>query len=169
VAVAQLLIVRPMMHATVGEELVQLTAVFVENKGLRRWFVALQRLPISERDARLTELVARMKARGEKQPVISAVAALRHPEIYAAVQQTLRDSRRADLLSMRRAAVLLVIIALVGVLGVWLLKRSFADDQIAETRYFWPAIICLLTAFGLLAFATGRGFLRMVRASRDAL
>jgi uncharacterized membrane protein YfcA len=156
-----------MTHAAIGEELVQLTSVFLEDERLRRWFMTLRGLSASERDSRLLALVETMKARAEKPSIISAVAAPRRAEIFSAVDRTLRHHRRSDLLSFASAVALFIITVALAALGVWLLKRSGDDDQVTGTRYFWPGVICLLTTFGLLIFVTGRGFFRMIRTSRD--
>ena len=73
---------------------VRLTHALVEDAALRSWFFSLDLLPTSVRRQAFTQMAEQMKAAREDAELVSAVAALAHPEFYAAVRDAVRERVR---------------------------------------------------------------------------
>ena len=142
----------------VTDELVQLTALFLEDTRLRRWFVTLRQLPPDERAERLARLITKMTARREPLSTITALSALRFPEVYRAVEQTLEEHEHAERLVLPSLRTSLVIMAalLIGTFGVFLFRRSLGDERLGGVTYFWPGAACLVLSAALILFTLGK-------------
>ena len=76
------------------EGIVRLTHALVEDSALRARFVALDSLTPTLRRAALQQMVAQMRSAREDQDLIDALQTMTHPEVYAAVRQTVRERCR---------------------------------------------------------------------------
>ena len=73
---------------------VRFTHALVEDAALRSWFLSLDSLAPSLRRQAFSEMARQMKAAREDEELISAVAALAHPELYAAVRDAVLERSR---------------------------------------------------------------------------
>ena len=76
------------------EGIVRLTHALVADAALRSWFVALDSVSPPLRRSALQQMATQMRAAREDQQLIDAVAAMTHPDVYAAVRQTVRERCR---------------------------------------------------------------------------
>ena len=80
-----------MPQAEVPEGMVNLAQALVETPHLRAWFFSFEDLPESFRRAAFSEMAAEMRDAGEDIGLSDAIAALIHPQIYAAVLAAVRE------------------------------------------------------------------------------
>lgn len=80
-----------MPQREVSEGVVSLAHTLVETEHLRAWFYALERLPVSFREAAFSEMAAQMRKAGEESRLADAVASLANAKMYQAVLDTVRE------------------------------------------------------------------------------
>jgi hypothetical protein len=80
-----------MPQPEIPEGVVNLAHALVETQHLRAWFYALERLPISFREAAFSEMAAQMRSAGEDPVLADAVASLTNPRMYQSVLETVRE------------------------------------------------------------------------------
>ena len=80
-----------MSQTEVPEGVVNLAHALVETQHLRAWFYALERLPVSFREAAFSEMAAQMRSVGEDSSLADAVASLANPKMYQSVLETVRE------------------------------------------------------------------------------
>jgi hypothetical protein len=80
-----------MPQREVSEGVVSLAHALVETEHLRAWFYALERLPVSFREAAFSEMAAQMRKAGEDSRLAEAVASLANAKMYQAVLDTVRE------------------------------------------------------------------------------
>ena len=85
-----------MPRREVPEGIVNLTHALVEAENLRAWFYALERLPVSFREAALSKMAAEMRKAGEDSLLADAVASLADAKIYQAILDTVRERVGAE-------------------------------------------------------------------------
>ncbi len=80
-----------MSPSEVPEGIVNLAHALVETQNLRAWFYALERLPLSFRQAAFSEIAAQMRSAGEDPTLADAVASLANPKMYQSVLEAVRE------------------------------------------------------------------------------
>ena len=82
---------RPVAESTIPEGMVRFTHALVEDAGLRSWFLGLQHLSASLRQAAFSQMAQQMKSDGADPDLAAAASALAQPEIYDAVLKAVRE------------------------------------------------------------------------------
>ena len=80
-----------MPQREVSEGMVSLAHILVETEHVRAWFYALERLPVSFREAAFSEMAAQMRKAGEDSRLADTVASLANAKMYQAVLDTVRE------------------------------------------------------------------------------
>ena len=75
----------------IPESLVRFTHALVEDASLRSWFLGLEHLSASLRQAAFSEMAEQMRSEKEDQNLVAAAAALARPEMYEAVLKAVRE------------------------------------------------------------------------------
>ena len=83
-----------MADSKLPEGIVRLTHALVEDSALRAWFVALDSLSPSLRGAALQQMAEQMRGGHEDRELIDAIKIMTHPDVYAAIRQTVRERCR---------------------------------------------------------------------------
>lgn len=80
-----------MARSTIPEGMVRFAHALVEDAALRSWFLDLQPLSASLRQAAFSRMAQQMRSEREDPELAAAVCALAQPEIYDAVLKTVRE------------------------------------------------------------------------------
>jgi hypothetical protein len=80
-----------MAESITTEGMVRFTHALVEDASLRSWFLGLEQLSTSLRQAAFSEMARRMRSDREDPGLAAAASALARPEIYDAVVKTVRE------------------------------------------------------------------------------
>ena len=80
-----------MAHSTIPEGMVRFTHALIEDAALRSWFLGLQYLSASLRQAAFSQMAQQMRSDGEDLDLAAAASALVRPEMYAAVLKAVRE------------------------------------------------------------------------------
>ena len=75
----------------IPEGMVRFTHALVENASLRSWFLGLEQLSTSLRQAAFSHMAQQMKSDRQDLDLAAAASALARPEIYDAVVKTVRE------------------------------------------------------------------------------
>jgi hypothetical protein len=80
-----------MAQSKVPEGMVWFTHALVENASLRSWFLGLEQLSTSLRQAAFSQMAQQMRSDNEDLDLATAASALARPEIYDAVLKAVRE------------------------------------------------------------------------------
>ena len=80
-----------MAQSTIPEGMVRFTHALVEDAALRSWFLGLQHLSASLRQAAFTQMAQQMRSDREDLDLAAAASALARPEMYDAVLTAVRE------------------------------------------------------------------------------
>jgi hypothetical protein len=80
-----------MAQSTIPEGLVRFTHALVEDAALRAWFLALQPLSASLRQAAFSQMAQQMRSEREDPELAAAASTMAQPEMYDAVVKSVRE------------------------------------------------------------------------------
>jgi hypothetical protein len=80
-----------MAQSRIPEGMVRFTHALVEDASLRSWFLGLEHLPASLRQASFSQMSQQMKSDREDLDLAAAASALARPEMYDAVLKAVRE------------------------------------------------------------------------------
>ncbi len=80
-----------MAPSVIPEGMVRFTHALVEDASLRAWFLGLEQLSTSLRQAAFSQMAQQMRADKEDNDLAAAASALARPEIYDAVVKAVRE------------------------------------------------------------------------------
>jgi hypothetical protein len=80
-----------MTQSAIPEGMVRFTHALVEDAPLRSWFLRLQHLSASLRQAAFSQMAQQMRSDGEDLDLAAAASALARPEIYDAVLKAVQE------------------------------------------------------------------------------
>ena len=85
-----------MKESAVREDLAKLVEALLEDEDLRIWFESFEGVPPAQRRLEFANMAGQMKAAGEHPELIAATELLAQPEIFRAMQATVRELRSAE-------------------------------------------------------------------------
>jgi len=80
-----------MAQSIIPEGMVRFTHALVEDASLRAWFLGLERLSASLRQAAFSQMAQQMRSDKEDLGLAAAASALARPEMYDAVVKAVRE------------------------------------------------------------------------------
>lgn len=80
-----------MAQSIIPEGMVRFTHALVEDASLRSWFLGLEQLSSSLRQAAFSQMAQQMRSDREDLDLAAAASALAHPEMYEAVLKAVRE------------------------------------------------------------------------------
>jgi hypothetical protein len=80
-----------MAQSTIPEGMVRFTHALIEDASLRSWFLGLEHLSTSLRQASFSQMSQQMRSDREDPELAAAVSALARPEVYDAVLRAVRE------------------------------------------------------------------------------
>jgi hypothetical protein len=80
-----------MSQSMIPEGMVRFTHALVEDASLRSWFLGLEQLPTSLRQAAFSQMAEQMRADSEDLDLAAAASALARPEMYDAILKAVRE------------------------------------------------------------------------------